>query len=236
MSVARFILPLMVAPALFAFAPASAPASAAVVFDAVGDSHVFRFDGLTTLDGTAVAGTGPLDASLSLRLAGTNGYSWLFSYEVDNMASGAFDRARITGFGFDVSPDPTDRPEAIGTFARAGSGEVVPGFETDLCFMAGGSGCATSSSSGIRPNQSARGFFWLGYSGQQQMLELSNVFVRWQGSQVDKAVPKAAPTISLTAFEAEPAPEPAAWALMITGFGLVGAAARRRNAPQRSLA
>jgi hypothetical protein len=33
------------------------------------------------------------------------------------------------------------------------------------------------------------------------------------------------------AFSESPTPEPAAWAMMITGFGLVGLAARRRRAP-----
>jgi len=226
----------MVAPALFAFAPASAPASAAVVFSSVGDSHVFGFDGLTTLDGTAVSGTGPLGARLSIRLAGTDGLFWQFSYQVENRAGGAFDRARITGFGFDVSVDPTARTVATGVFSRPGSGEVVPGFAPDLCFMAGGNGCATGSNAGIRPNETAAGTFRLGYSGQQRMVELSNVYVRWQGSQVERAVPRAAPTISLVAFEAEPAPEPAAWALMIAGFGMVGAAARLRNTVRRNLA
>ncbi len=229
-AVARLALPVLLAPALIAGALLASPGNAAVLFDSVGDSHVFNYDGLTTSTGLAVAGTGQLDARLTLTLGYTDGYSWIFAYSVDNQAGAQFDRARITGFGFDVSSLPTFQPIATGAFDRVGSGTVVPGFDTDVCFMAAGSGCATNANAGLRADDGTEGgLFWLGYSGRQAMVELSNVYVRWQGSQIDRVVPRQTDLISVSALSAEPAPEPAAWALMITGFGLVGATMRRRR-------
>jgi hypothetical protein len=235
MSVARLILPLLMAPALVVAAASAAPALAVVVFKSPGNSHRIAVDGLTDPAGKQIAGTSALDALLTLRLTATDGFTWRFDYEVENNAGSAFDRARITGFGFDVVGTAPTSVSASGEFDRVGSGAVATGFDTDLCFMAAGNGCATNSNSGIRPDDDADGTIRLSFATRQQMVELSDIYVRWQGSQIDRAVPRNTPTISVSHLDIEPAPEPAVWAMMILGFGLVGAAARRRRSPNSRL-
>lgn len=229
MSVARLMLPLLVGPAVLMAALSASPAPAVVVFKSPGTSHLVAFDGLTDAAGTVIAGTSALDALLTLRLTATDGFTWRFAWEIGNNAGPAFDRARITGFGFDVVGASPVGVSAAGAFDRVGTGAVATGFETDLCFMAAGNGCATNSNSGLRPGDDADGTIRLGFATRQQMVTLSDIYVRWQGSQVDRAVPRNTPTISVSHLDIEPAPEPAIWAMLILGFGLVGTAARRRR-------
>lgn len=234
MSVARLTLPLLLAPALVAAATTAVPAEAVVVFKSPGTEQLVRFDGLTDASGAQIAGTGALDALVRLRLTATDGFTWRFSYEVENLAGPAFDRARITGFGFDVTSARPGSVTATGEFDRVRSGLVGGDFSTDYCFMAAGNGCNTNSNSGIRPGDDEDGTIRISYLARQDMVELSNLYVRWQGSQVDRVLPPRTdmPAISVAWASTDPAPEPAAWALMILGFGLVGATARR-TAPNR---
>lgn len=238
MSVARLTLPLLLAPALVAVATTAAPAKAVVVFKSPGTEQLVRFDGLTDSAGAQIAGTGALDALVRLRLTATDGFTWRFSYEVENQAGRAFDRARITGFGFDLGGPTFRSVSASGEFDRVNSGLVGGDFSTDYCFMAAGNGCDTNSNSGIRAGDDEDGTIRIRFATSQQMVEFSNIYVRWQGSQVDRVLPPRPdmPAISVQWASTDPAPEPAAWALMILGFGLVGAAARRRSHPNRKLA
>ena len=50
--------------------------------------------------------------------------------------------------------------------------------------MAAGNGCNTNSNSGIRPDEDADGLISLNFANRQTMVELSNLYVRWQGPQV----------------------------------------------------
>lgn len=233
MSVARLVLPLAIAPALFA--ASAEPAQAVVVFQTPGTTHAFAFDGLTDQAGVQIAGTGALDALVTLRLTATDGFTWRFDYEVENKAGRGFDRARITGFGFDIAGPAPRSVSATGDFDRVRSGLVGGDFTTDWCFMAAGNGCNTNSNSGLRPDDDEDGTIRLTFADRQKMVELSNLYVRWQGSQVERALPPRSnmPAVSVGWVEADPAPEPSVWAMLITGFGLVGVAARRRPHPGR---
>lgn len=231
MSVARLVLPLLIAPALVV--ATAEPAQAVVVFQTPGTTHQFAFDGLTDSAGVQIAGTSALDALVSLRLTATDGFTWQFAYEVDNQARGAFDRARITGFGFDVAGPAPRTVSATGEFDRVRSGLVGGDFETDWCFMAAGNGCNTNSNSGIRPDEDADGLISLNFANRQTMVELSNLYVRWQGPQVQKVLAPRTDVPAISVGWTDPAPEPAVWAMMILGFGLVGGAARRRTALAR---
>jgi hypothetical protein len=238
MSVARLALPLLLAPALVVAATLAAPAQAMVVFRAPGSSHLVTFDGLTDSAGAAIAGTDPLDARVALRLTATDGFTWRFSYGVENQAGRAFDKARITGFGFDVGGSTFRSVTATGEFDRVRSGLVGGAFDTDYCFMAAGNGCDTNSNAGIRPGDGEDGTIRITFAARQDMVALSNLYVRWQGAQVDRVLPPRTdmPAVSVQWVGGDPAPEPAVWGLMILGFGLVGTAARRRRPANRTLA
>jgi hypothetical protein len=229
--VARFLIPALVAPALLASGPFAAPARAAVSFG-LGQpaSQTLAFEGLTNpADFSLVAGTDQLDAKLTLSLFLASGSNWYFAYKVENQASGAFGKARINGFGFNVDEAVTGSLSS-GMFDREGSGQVTPGYATDLCFMSASAGdCHQSTGGGLKAGDSTGGWFRLSFDQPQSVITLSNLYVRWQEAHVKKDIPQEA-VLSMTAISPEPAPEPAAWALFIVGFGAVGFALRRKVA------
>ena len=228
--VARFLIPALLAPALLASGPFAAPAHAAVSFG-LGQpaTQTLAFEGLMNpADFSLVAGTESLDAKLTLSLFLAAGSTWYFTYKVENQASGAFNKARINGFGFNVD-DAVSSTLSSGMFDREGSGQVTASYATDLCFMSGGNGsCSQSTGSGLKTGDSTTGWFRLSFAQPQSVVDLSNLYVRWQESHVKQGIPQEA-VLSMSAISPEPAPEPAAWALFIAGFGAVGFALRRRK-------
>jgi hypothetical protein len=229
--VARFLIPALVALALMAMGPFAAPARAAVSFG-LGQpaSQTLTFEGLMNpADFSQVAGTDQLDAKLTLSLFQASGNIWYFAYKVENQASGAFGKARINGFGFNVDHAVTGSLSS-GMFDREGSGQVTASYATDLCFMSAGTGdCQQSTGGGLKAGDSTTGWFRLSFGQPQSVVTLSNLYVRWQESHVKKDIPQEA-VLSMTAISPEPAPEPATWALFIAGFGAVGFALRRKVA------
>ncbi len=236
--VARFLLPALLLPVLMAAAPFSAPAQAAASLSFGPDLHQmglgqtggFTFEGLQ-----GVAGSEDLAAILSLTLVGTSASSYTFDYAITNAAGGVIDTARIAGFGFDLSADYKSA-SATGLFDKTAKGNI-PGFgKTDLCVVAGSNGnsCAGNAKGGVAMGDSAaKGTLTIAFEDLPAAVRLENAFVRWQSVDSAKLELKSASgTPAVTMLQLPPYPEPSTWAMMITGFGLVGAAARRRQGAQ----
>lgn len=230
--VARFIVPALLLPVLMAASPFDAPAEAAAVlsFANAGDSGSFAFSGLKGIDGTE-----DVAATLSLTLLARTSSYFLLGYSLENDTGGNFDRATITGFGFDIE-QPLYAGVSTGEFNRWGQGNV-PGLGLrDFCANAGGptGRCDTSSGAGVRLGEGpGTGTLMLLLSAPSGTIDLSNSFVRWSSvrSKPDDLYVNTAVSEGFLPFE--PAPEPATWAMMIAGFGLVGAALRRREKTNR---
>lgn len=226
--VARFIVPALLLPALMAAAPFDAPAVAATTlsFDTAGDEGRFGFSGLV-----GIAGTEDVAATLTLTLLSRTSNFFLLGYSISNDTAGSFDRATLTGFGFDIGQGLL-ASFATGDFNRVSSG-TAPGFgSTDLCLMAGGpaGSCNGNGNAGVRlGGDPGTGSLLLLLSAPSASLELSNSFARWSSVRSKKANITANDAVSAGFALPEPAPEPGTWALMIAGFGLIGTALRRRS-------
>jgi hypothetical protein len=227
--VARFLIPALLLPVMMAAAPFDRPAHAATALTfgpAALTEGWFEFTGL---DG--VAGSESLAARLSLTLVESGSKSFTFAYTVANRTGGAFTRARLFGFGFDVDASLSGR-SATGDFSRISSGNV-PGFgPIDVCLLAGGNGknCAQAGKQGLLIGDgTASGRFTLHLPSAVTDLTLDNSFVRWEAlnaPDLDLKGGGGAATAGL-ALDMLPLPEPSTWVMMIAGFGLVGSAARR---------
>lgn len=226
--VARFIIPALLLPAMMAAQPfqSSAHAATGIGFGwGAITSHTYDFAGLEGHEGTDDAA-----ARLTLTLFATTPGLFVFSYNVENLAGGDFDRARLSGFGFDADPNAA-WASSTGGFTHVSTGTVNPGFSTRLCFNASGGGCNSNGNAGLSIGQRpASGLLAIGFSQPQDIVTLSNAYVRWQGLRSREHEMNNAAAISHVSAEMfEPAPEPATWTMMIAGFGLIGASVRRQT-------
>ncbi len=227
-NVARFLLPALILPVFLAAQSNANAAHAATVIDfGVGGVSSYSFL-ISGLDG--MAGTDDASARLTLNLVSVSSGKFLFSYSLENLGGGAFDRGRLTGFGFNVS-QPLLQSGSTGLFKHANSGEVVPGFSVDSCFTVTGSGCSGGATAGLGIGSAAStGTLVLTLAQPGNLVSLTDLYVSWQGLRAEELRIKNAAAIARFSYQMfEPAPEPGTWAMMIAGFGLVGAAARRRT-------
>jgi hypothetical protein len=224
----RIVAPATAAAALLAAATSANPATAATMlqFNAPSTQSVM-FHGFTD-KGNALDG---LAARLDLTLVAIADGKAQFDWTLTNLSGGAVDAARISLFGMDVGGFVA--ANAMGDFARVGSGHVpMLGF-ADVCFAAGrGGACAGGAGAGIWGGETATGRFTLGFAGGAPLI-LDNLFVRYQS--IDSKVHGIASGSGIgIGIAGQPSgggvvPEPATWAMLIAGFGLVGASLRRRR-------
>lgn len=196
----------------------------------IGSTFGFTFNGY--VEGNLQAG---LSAKAVYKLSSVSAdkKSWSFTIdELRNTSSGPITGSRISLFAFNVDPDVMDPggSSATGMFDKLGYNATVPQFSGgnpfDVCFRAGGggTGCSGGGGGGVTlGNTYSGGTFVLKFANAVNSLKLDNFVVRYQsieGSQFgDSGVGTAAVV-----------PEPASWAMLIAGFGLAGAAMRRKRA------
>lgn len=213
----------------------AAPASAAVTlaFDNVGaaESYTVDFDGYVGSPSGVLAG---LSAQMLFALNSVSGdnKTWTFNYSVDNTSTAPVTSSRISIFGFDVSRTLGGGSFATGLFnGGVGAGNVPnAGDDVDICFRAGGGGggCTGGGGGGVDiADAAATGTFTLKFGSAVTDLTLSNLQVRYQtlattANAATSASGKATGIVGVV-------PEPSSWALMILGFGAVGAMIRRRK-------
>ena len=161
----------------------------------------------------------------TLSSIGNAGKTWVFSYSVKNNSSSPITASRVSGFGFNTNPDVVSS-SATGVYTHTALNGNVPILGThEVCIT--GNNCAGGASAGVTKGNTGVGTFSLTFATAPTLLKLSDLYVRYQsintyrtqgGSAVGEATP---PTAGV--------PEPATWAMMIAGFGLVGASLRRRR-------
>lgn len=219
---------------------ASTPAAAAVslTFDATGapESYDVIYDGFTgdpsgTLSGLSALITFTFDSTSN------GGQSWTFDYTVNNTSSSPVNESRISIFGFDVSAlldkSPfSDAASATGEFgAGIGDGNMANATnDVDICFRAGGGGTQCTGGGGANDGVTmlsgpASGSFTLNFTSAVTEVTFSNLLIRYQSLDTDQSR-----ATSATGQAVGIVPEPGTWALMILGFGAVGATIRRRRA------
>ena len=207
---------------------ALASPAAAVTFVNANDSVTINYNGI--VEGNVVGG---LTSSLTLTFLGFTGNNANFSYVLSNTSSLPITAARLSSFGFDIDTANfsfAGSSETSSIFSKRNTGQFPQpndgGGPREFC-MSAGPNCGGGAGGGVLIGNSESAGFTLAFSSLPTMVELSNFAIRYQsisGAQDGNSgigVGTVAPPDAV--------PEPATWAMMIGGFGLVGGALRRRK-------
>jgi hypothetical protein len=227
----------MIIAAAFALAATAAPANAALTIDAsqVGNSFSFVYNGFDNPNGGSGTIAG-LSAEATFTLASVSGTSFTFDYVLDNTSTSPVTGVRVSSFGFDTSPDvtgATTNGTLFSNVALSGNIPNIPPGGTNpqrTCFFSSGGNCAGAGGSGLFINDTpADASFTLTFGTGVTSFTMDRFFVRYQSLNYDDG------TIEIIGGSASGLgtesviPEPATWAMLIAGFGMIGAAMRRRR-------
>lgn len=225
------------AAAFAAAAVVSAPASA-VAFVTAGDTQSYTFNGI--VEEVVVPG---LTARLDLTFDGFVGNNAKFSYTLTNTSGGAITNSRVSVFGFDVVTDGfsfAGSSETSALFQKTNDGAFpqTQGGPREFCMTAatgGNPACTNGGGNGVFQPGSEAATFTLAFGTLPASVELSRLIVRYQSIDAPTLNLRGASGIGVGAIvpTTDIVPEPATWAMMIAGFGLVGAALRRREGMAR---
>ncbi|WP_416908348.1 MAG: cistern family PEP-CTERM protein [Polymorphobacter sp.] len=223
---------------------AAAPASAVIVpstpavFDSVGDTFSINFSqGYLGTEGAAVALPG-LTSTAVFRLSALSGgdgvsnfTGWTFNIDdMKNTSSGIVTGSRLSVFGFDVDPN-RNGTSATGVFSNVGSGQISNSTNVEVCFKSGGggTGCAGGGHGGLSIGESIAvvnlvpNTFTLTFGSAQSQITLDKFVVRYQAIATSTGITDG------SGIGTAAVPEPASWAMLIAGVGLVGGVMRRRR-------
>lgn len=183
------------------------------------------YNGFSGNGGPSIPG---LTSSITFNFLGTVGTTYQFSYSMANTSGAPIDASRLTIFGFNTDPNVTGVSTGVGDlFNVIASGNQPNGLANiDVCFKdSGPTNNCTGANSGLSIGAAASGTFNLNFANLPAKLVLSDFSVRYQG------IDSRALQISDGSASGVPTgvPEPAAWAMMLAGFGLVGSSMRRRG-------
>lgn len=210
---------------------ALAPANAAVNLTSgdVGDSFTIDFDGAA---GTPAAAGVLTSITYTLTAVSADLKAYSFDYAVANTSATA---ARSVSYGFNVGGTGGAALASVtglsGTFDVLALGKTLEGHAVDVCFKVGGNSnnCNGGANAGVLKDGTGSGSFTLNFSGAANEIAFDDFLMKYQSVAVlddsSTRVPGA-----LHVDPGTPAvPEPATWAMLVLGFGLVGAGMRRRR-------
>lgn len=152
------------------------------------------------------------------------------SYTLDNTSTGAGSQSSVAVFGFDVSGSSALEVTA-GPFVEGGGGNFNGVGQREFCLYQG-SNCNGGGNAGVYVGDApVSGAFTLTFATAQDGITLENFATRWQrtGSNANGSASGLGTPTNVTAV-----PEPATWAMMVAGFGLVGGTLRRRERRPRA--
>ena len=223
---------LLAVPALLAAVPAAAVvplvnSPTTVTAADVGKSFTYIYNGI--IDEKNQSG---LTASIRFTLNSISGKTWNFSAYLDNTLSAAPVSARISSFGFNGNPEITGATPISGPFGKAvidGSFPQTGGQTTiDFCLTAGNN-CSGGGGGGVLKNTTATQQFALSFANNTTSVIFNNFIVRYQSVTGSKYGNSGIGMGTNDGGNFDPVPEPASWAMLIAGFGLIGVVARRRR-------
>ena len=178
-----------------------------------------------------------LTASMSIFLSsyeenGAGDNDFIFSVTVGNTSTAPV-TSTISAAGFDLDPNATDLAlSADGTYFVSvdpdGHFPVLP-INLDVC-VTGANGNCTGGGGGVTAGNDDTFFLMVSLADGQTSVTLDNFRVRYQAIQIDGEGDGSG--IGLVTV----IPEPATWLMMIIGFALVSAAARRTRRHSSAIA
>jgi hypothetical protein len=209
----------------------SAPAFAETVTlnAATPTAFTLNFNGFNSAAQTPLPG---LTAKLDLSFTGRVGNAYNFTYKLTNTSSAPIDSTQLVIFGFNTTPLVSSATTgANDQFNITASGNQPNGLASiGLCFKDAGqnNNCtAAQGNSGLAKGAFATGSFVLNFANQLNSIALSDFSVRYQALNSTQLGISGGSASGLGTRSA--VPEPATWAMMLGGFGLLGAASRRRR-------
>ncbi|WP_164157303.1 cistern family PEP-CTERM protein [Sandarakinorhabdus rubra] len=203
----------------------------------IGKSFTYDFNGIIG----EVEQSG-LIASVQFKLTGISGNTWSFDARFDNNLSSEPIGGRISGFGFNGDPEIIGAAAVSGPFTGvlldAGFPQIGGKTKIDFCIESqgddpGGKGNCGGGGDGVFDDTTALQKFTLSFADPITSVVFNNFIIRWQSIEGSRLGSSGVGMGEGGGFDGggDPTvPEPSTWAMLIAGFGLVGAAARRRKA------
>lgn len=197
----------------------------------IGQTFSYTYNGIVN-EQTIIG----LSSRLTFRLNSIVGKRWNFTAFVNNTLNSAPISARITGFGFSGNPEITGATPGAGPFGTAvidaGFPQIGGKTSVDFC-LTSGNNCSGGAGGGVLKNTTATQEFALSFANNTTSVIFNNFIVRYQAITGVRQGNSGIGMGSLSDdFDpgGDPVPEPASWAMLIAGFGLIGAIARRQRA------
>lgn len=214
------------------------PAFGAVIINAANTGYNFAIDYTGQVGGNTTPQVSAL-GNFTFNGVTNNGLTYNFDYALTNDSTVT---ARLSGFAFNTSPNPVSGTVS-GAFNNVNAGNYPEGFgSVDICFTDGGGSCAGGGNGGFFQDNTGTGSFSLTFAQVMSSVTLDDFVTRFQSIN---GVQGGTSGIGIGALvqgngggggNPIAAPEPGTWLMMLGGFGLVGAAARRRTAASRPVA
>ena len=180
-----------------------------------------------------------LSSSIAFSFNGIADGRYQFSFEMTNTSTAPIDVSRLVIFGFNSNPDVVAVSTGAGDlFNVVSSGNQPNGLDrVEVCFKdKGNTNNCTAAQGGLNPGARTIGSFGLQFQAPvPSAVTLSGFTVRYQGIASRSLGLSDASASGVTVDINTPqavVPEPATWAMMLGGFGLLGGAMRRRNRVQ----
>lgn len=164
------------------------------------------------------------EVTYTLSSIGNSGKTWVFSYSVQNNSSAPVSTSRVSGFGFNTDPNVVSK-SSTGVYTHTASGNVPILGTREVCIT--GNNCAGGAGVGVTKGNTGVGTFSLTFATAPTLLKLSDLYVRYQSINTNRI--QGGSAVGEAQTPTAGVPEPATWAMMIAGFGLVGASLRRRR-------
>jgi hypothetical protein len=195
------------------------------------------------------------DVTFTLNSVQNLGRRWNFTASISNRTLSTFSASTINLLGFATDDDLATSGLQFATLNSASvsgggvftstqvsnTGFTVPNLSStqQFCLKTGGLNgeCETSGAAGVSKGSTVSQSFALNFATSESFVSLQNFVMSFRGvtgTAIGSGGPVSVENADVTGFgtiaaAAGPIPEPSSWAMLIAGFGLIGAAMRRRR-------
>lgn len=186
------------------------------------------FSWTTSFSATAGAGLVGTTGTIVFNFLSANasGTTWNFSYSVDNTSIAPSAGSELSAFGFNTSVSPPKATAGTGLFSAGVNTGNFNGLGSRSVCLHAGPNCNGGGSDGVGVSDPlATGTFSVNFATGTRALVLDDFVARWQSTGANMQGSASGPGTINPAV-----PEPATWAMMILGFGVVGWSLRKRTA------
>ncbi|MDB5685581.1 MAG: sorting protein [Rhizorhabdus sp.] len=214
---------------------AMSPVMGAVIIDSEKTDFTFNIDYLGQVKGEEAKEIGAL-GSFTFTGLSEDKLTYNFNYSITNDSKA---ESRLRSFGFnEVSSAGIAKATSTGAYAYADLDVNYPekAGRMDICFASTENGSCTGGKDGLNSGETGKGTFALTLEKAVSSLALDDFIVRFQS--IDPKINGGDSGVGFGSVVGSdvgsgdvvsPAPEPVTWAMMILGFGLIGATMRQRR-------